>query len=280
GAAIAVRVNGADIVRVDGQVPRKLTLREADFDSMAAAGDDRQFRFGGVEFRARASRNPFGGTIALAAPEGGAEKLKGRAGSRVELDPGLAGSWVFLLDSDQTRRAGQGDSVGLLIAFVAEGEFARQSERLLADVEARLPETAARLSGLLAQVKRKPTPSKRRRGGDDEAADGADEPAEVPDEASIPDDVPTPEVDEVDEVAASAEDRSVPVEEAPEVADAAATEPADEPAEAPRSPAAPAGFGGAAGAGVDPREAAGTGPDDPDEGPSGPPVGFGGGRSG
>ncbi|MCB0971854.1 MAG: hypothetical protein KDA97_10145, partial [Acidimicrobiales bacterium] len=254
GAAIPVRVRGRNIERSDGAASRKLVLREGDFSSMADAGDDRSFRFGGVEFRARASRNPFGGTVAMAVPEGGAEKLKGRAGSRVELDPGLAGSWVFLLDSDKTRRAPRGEAVGLLIAFVAEGEFARQSERLLADVDERLPSTASRLTGLLAQVKHQPKPTKRRGDGNEAPAAGV---------ASGPEGEDDPPTD------------APPAEADPLVSPAAVSD-----AE-PAPPIAPTGFGGAAGAGVGPLDEI-----DPPEGSEGDddpptaPVGFGGGRPG
>ncbi|MEZ5183324.1 MAG: VWA domain-containing protein [Acidimicrobiales bacterium] len=99
GAAVPVRVGPRGAVRTDGPHERSLALREGDFRSLAGLGTARRFTFGGVVFRAKASRNLPGATVAMAAPEGGAEKLKGNAGSRVELDPGLAGSWVFLVDA-------------------------------------------------------------------------------------------------------------------------------------------------------------------------------------
>ena len=162
GTALPVVVSDKTISRADGAYKRGLTLRDGDFESLAAAGSDRRFTFGGVEFRARASRNPFGATIAMAAPEGGAEKLKGKAGSRVELDPGLAGSWVFLLDADRTRAASRGEVEGLLIAFIAEGDTSAQTARMLPDIQDRLPATAIRLAALVRQTAPK-APSKRSR---------------------------------------------------------------------------------------------------------------------
>lgn len=179
GSALPVRVKGDTITRTDGSYDRPFALRDADFDSLASAGNDRRFTFGGVEFRAKASRNPFGAMRAMAEPEGGAEKLKGRAGSQVQLDAGLAGSWVFLLDPDQTRSAAAGEADGLLISFVAEGDLRPQTSRLLPDIERRLPDTAATLGGLVretrAKAKRKPKKSDERpAGGEDPAPAGSD----------------------------------------------------------------------------------------------------------
>jgi hypothetical protein len=163
GTALPVRASQGAVTRVDGSHARSFSLRESDFGSLAGSGSDRRFTFGGVEFRARASRNPFGATIAMAAPEGGAERLKGNAGSRVELDPGLSGSWVFLLDPDKTRRAQRGDAEGLLIAFIAEGDANAQLQRMLPDVQKRLPGIADRLAGLVrASSPKAAKPSKRR----------------------------------------------------------------------------------------------------------------------
>ncbi len=220
GAAVPVQVVGPAISRTGGSFARPLSMRADDFGSLAATGSTRRFTFGGVVFRARASRNPFGATIALAAPEGGAEKLKGGAGSRVELDPSLAGSWVFLLDPDETRRAGDGKVVGLLLAFIAEGDVAPQFERLDKDISERLPDTAARLAGLVRQSKPKgrkaspapapaadPSPATADPGGGDQPPVGDAIPVEVValgpsvDEPGPDDDTPTivalgPSVDE------------------------------------------------------------------------------------
>ncbi len=182
GTALPVQVTGRTILRIDGTYPRPLSLRSDDFGSLATAGSERRFTFGGVEFRARASRNPFGATIAMAAPEGGAEKLKGRAGSRVELDPALAGSWIFLLDSDQTGMAKKGEVVGLLIAFVAEGSIDSQTARMMPDITDRLPDTAARLAGLVRSVRRKPS----KRAAAKASGDAEPLPAEV-EETTAPD---------------------------------------------------------------------------------------------
>lgn len=155
GAVIPVRVSGTDLFRTDGERRARLALRPRDFTSLSGTGEKRRFAFGGVEFRARASRNPFGSTAALAAPEGGAEKLKGNAGSKVELDPSLAGSWLFMLDPDRTRRAGQGIAEGDLIAFVADGDEGSQLGRMQRDIDGRLQRSANELAGLVRGKKRK-----------------------------------------------------------------------------------------------------------------------------
>ena len=265
GAAIPVQVSRRDVHRMDSGYPRRLSLREEDFKSIAHAGHDRQFTFAGVVFRAQASRNPFGATIAMAAPEGGAEKLKDKAGSRVELDPALAGSWVFLLDPDKTRRLHRGDAEGLLIAFVAEGDVSTQASRMLPDIEGRIPRIAERLAGLVRQVRPKAS-TKKRAAADDVAAE--------------PDAVDDDGVDEgpVGDAPAAGGAAGGATGEAPE----AAAEPAPSPtAPAEDAPPPPVGFGGAAR--VDPAsltspdggdEAAAPGDDD---GPAGPPVGFSGG---
>ena len=254
GTALPVQVKGKSIFRTDGSYPRPLSLRADDFGSLAAAGNDRRFTFGGVEFRARASRNPFGATIAMAAPEGGAEKLKGKAGSRVELDPGLAGSWIFLLDSDKTRRAPKGDVEGLLIAFVADGDIAAQTSRMMPDVTDRLPDTASRLAGLVRSTRRKPA----------KKAKAPATPVDVEADA---------EVDELDETVAP--DDAVepgPAADAPPAEAPAADEPAGD-ASASDAPAAPAGFSGAR-AEPPPPPPTTSGPGDDEPGP--PPVGFSG----
>jgi hypothetical protein len=149
GASLPVQVTGTTIFRLDEGRPKPFDLYASDFRSLSGAGHARRFAFGGIEFRARASRNPFGGTTALAAPEGGAEKLKGRVGSKVELDPGLAGSWVFLLDPDRTRTGVVKAAEGDLIVFIAEGDANVQTTRMLPDLQSRLPDTASRLANLV-----------------------------------------------------------------------------------------------------------------------------------
>jgi hypothetical protein len=268
GAALPVRISGRSITRTDRAYGRPLTLRSEDFGSLAAAGDDRRFAFGGVEFRARGSRNPFGATIAMAAPEGGAEKLKGGEGSRVELDPSLAGSWIFLLDSHKTRQAARGDVEGLLIAFVAEGDIAAQTSRMLPDITQRLPSTAATLAGLVRTTRRKPVSSRRKRRTD---------PSTTPDETALD--------DQAADADPSRSDSDISDAASTHVAEPDATAPAAErPDEvnAPETPEAPIGFGGA------PRgEALPPAPPTPppmgpsgssDDGPPTPPAGFSGTR--
>jgi hypothetical protein len=162
GAVLPVRVQGLELQRTDGPRPARLALRSSDFRSLEGSGGVRRFTLGGVQFRARASRNPFGSMAALAAPEGGAERLQGGAGRRVELDPGLAGSWIFLLDPDRTQRAGGGAAEGDLIAFLAEGETGAQLHRMQADIDERLPATAGDLAGLVRRKVTKDKASKRR----------------------------------------------------------------------------------------------------------------------
>ena len=315
GTAMPISVSGKSISRTDGPYPRPLSLREADFGSLATAGNDRSFTFGGVHFRAQASRNPFGATVAMAAPEGGAEKLKGRAGSKVELDPGLAGSWIFLLDSDKTRRAAKGDAEGLLLAFVAEGDINTQTNRMMPDITDRLPATASRLAGLVRQVKRKP-PSKKKAGAaptadvpaDEEATampigpstgdEGSDEPvetAETPEEhdrnlpvpmssmqplvTPPPERAPEPEAPDDQPIALGAPDGAgepIPLG-APDEPEVTDDADAAGAPEEPAAPSAPLGFGAAR---IDPVPSAPTADagDDDDDGPSGPPVGFSGTR--
>jgi hypothetical protein len=277
GAAIRVRVKGPTVQRIDGSFPKPLSLKSDDFDSLAAAGGNRRFTFGGVVFRARASRNPFGATIALAAPEGGAEKLKGGEGSRVELDPSLAGSWIFLLDSERTRRAPKGDVDGLLIAFVAEGDIATQTNRMLPDISKRLPSTASSLAGLVRETRRK-APSKRQQKAAADAAAAPAEDAGADDEVSpTPDDGPAADTG----VADVPTERDAPTQAADEVSgDVDATDEADPEVDTegddPPAPAAPTGFGGATVAAPQPSPAPSRDPGD-DE-PGGPPAGFSGRR--
>ncbi|MGN6692546.1 MAG: hypothetical protein ACTHN0_00065, partial [Aquihabitans sp.] len=259
GVALPVQVQQKQIFRVDGSYARPFALRADDFGSLATTGNNRRFTFGGVEFRARASRNPFEATIAMAAPEGGTTKLKGKVGSRVELDPALAGSWIFLLDSDKTRLAANNEVVGLLIAFVADGNVAVQIDRMIPDINLRLPDVAARLAGLVRRVKVK---SKKGKGDEEPVVEG-----EVSaDDAEEPTPTPTPP--------APAPKAAAPADDAPAEPSAPAPEPeTDEPA----APTTPVGFGGVAPGGVPSSAAADPLP--PDEGnddddPGGPPVGF------
>lgn len=177
------------LYRTDGGRLRPLTVTSEDFTSMAETGDARRFTFGGVEFRAKADRSPFGAPVAMAAPEGGAERLEGKAGSKVELETTLAGSWIFLLDPDRTRRVGPTEAVGNLLAFVSEGDATPQLARLVPELEEGLPTTAARLAALVRdkqskQDRTEKAPTARdkrpgrtnRRGGKAEEADaGSDE---------------------------------------------------------------------------------------------------------
>lgn len=273
GTALPVTVRGKRILRRrDGRlVP--LSLGAKDFGSLSGTGSNRRFRFGGVEFWARAARNPFAATMAMAAPEGGAEKLKGGAGSRVELDPALAGSWVFLLDPDRTRAAGDEAAEGLLIGFVAEEDTAAQAARMLPDIQERLPGTARELSGLVDEsaIRRRRRRSKRsgrhaRTPADVSAVDGSgtdEDPGATVDTAPA-DEAPTGEAptDEglVDDAASG---------------DAPAPETADTETDTDATAAAPLGFGGRA---PSPPVAPVTPPPapDPDSSDSGPPTGFGG----
>jgi hypothetical protein len=268
GAVIPVRAKGSSVQRTDGPYPRPLVLRPDDFASLASAGNDRRFTFGGVVFHARASRNPFGATVALAAPEGGAEKLKGGEGSRVELDPSLAGSWIFLLDAERTRAGSKDEVDGLLIAFVAEGDFSTQTNRMLPDIARRLPSTASLLAGLVRGTRKK-APTKRQQKAAAAKAKASTTPADV-------------EVEVDDALAAGADDAAAgPVEEVsppddPEIAPD--EDGADGSPEEPEAPRAPAGFGGAARGGASPiaPPPSEEGPDD--DGPGGPPLGFSGSR--
>ena len=148
-ASVPVKVQGSDIYRTEGGRIRPFELHEEDFTSLSGAGSSRRFVFGGVEFTARASRNPLGPMVAMAAPEGGAERLKGGAGRKVELDAGLAGSWVLLIDPDRTTRARSGVAEGNLIMFVTTGTFEPQARRLEDDLRRRLPSTASSLAKLV-----------------------------------------------------------------------------------------------------------------------------------
>lgn len=281
GAAIPVRVVGSGVQRTDGSFPKPLALRPEDFGSLAATGNHRRFTFGGVVFRAQASRNPFEGTVAMAAPEGGAEKLKGGEGSRVELDPGLAGSWIFLLDAERTRRAQKGDVEGLLLVFVAEGDLAAQTKRMLPDIAKRLPDTALSLAGLVRRTERK-APSKRQRKAVAETATAAEEVADLhaDDAVAATDGGAGPDTAET-EAPAPSEPPSEPPSAAPSTdervastAEQAAEDASEDTAEEPPAPAAPTGFGGMTGAAPPPPPPVG-GPPDEDE-PGGPPVGFSG----
>ncbi len=268
GASLPVLVSGRSVQRTDAGYPRTFLLKVEDFGSLAAAGHHRRFTFGGVVFRAKASRNPFSATIAMAAPEGGAEKLKGNEGSRVELDPALAGSWIFLLDADKTRRLPRGDAAGQLIAFVAEGDINTQTNRMVPDITDRLPQIADRLAGLVRQTKRKSPPKKK-----------AAAASSAPEAEADAEDGPTV----VDEAEVGELDNALAVEGAPGATDADAAEQAEAPAE-PAEPAeplapAPTGFGGRAH--LDPPAAA-PAPSEPadaddDDGPEAPPLGFSGG---
>ncbi|MFN8019611.1 MAG: VWA domain-containing protein [Acidimicrobiales bacterium] len=288
-ASLPVAVSGNAISRIDGDYPRGLALRDADFGSLATAGTTRRFTFSGVVFRARASRNPFGAAMAMAAPEGGAEKLKGNVGSRVELDLALAGSWVFLLDPDRTRRADRGDAYGQLLVFVAEGDIGTQVNKMMPDITDRLPATASRLAGVVRTTKRKPPAKPSKRSAKAQAAGEEASEAEVVglDDAEAPDAGAPPASDVVDPVAPAAEPAPAPeVAAGPEAEAASGAASEVEPEAAPElaaddrpAPAAPAGFGGAA---VD-RPVAPSAPadagadDDGDDQPPSAPVGFGGG---
>lgn len=314
GGVIPVRVDGERMWRTDGGRMATLMFAPSDFQSLADAGDPRRFTFGGIVFRARPSRNPFGASLALAAPEGGAEKLKGGAGSRVELDLGLAGSWVFLLDPDRTRQAGRtGIAEGRIIAFVSEGDPAAQISRITEDVYARLPRTAAGLAGLVMQ-KRPKAKKGRSSGGDAEAE--VDDTGDIDEVGAVDVDPGTTEaptaavdvdapfvVDGSGEVApatpappppppmsdavawsVSAADEAIPM---PSVVDEPIAMPAssDAPADPapsdpePDEPAAPVGFGGRPAA-VDPASVAPPVDDDPGPDDDAPPVGFTGGAPG
>jgi hypothetical protein len=158
-ASIPVQISQRIVSRMDAGYPRAFILRDDDFRSLADAGTSRRFTFGGIVFRARASRNPFGEMSALAAPEGGAEKLRGKEGSKVELEASLARSWVFLLDPDLTRRLPRGDAAGKLIAFVGESTLHEDLATMVPDIQARAPRIADHLAGLVRQA----TPSAAKR---------------------------------------------------------------------------------------------------------------------
>ena len=303
GTVIPVRVDGERMWRTDGGRMATLMFAPSDFSSLADAGDPRRFTFGGIVFRARPSRNPFGASLTLAAPEGGAEKLKGGAGSRVELDLGLAGSWVFLLDPDRTRRAGRdGVAEGRIIAFVSEGDPSGQISRITEDVYDRLPRTAAGLAGLVMQKRAKPKKARDADADADEveategeATEGDAAEGEAP-PAGAPAGDPTPSTaadavawsvaaaDEEPIATSASADEPIPMPAAieepipmPASADEPAADPEPEPEPGPEAPATPVGFGGRPAA-VDPSTVAAPTPDDdPDDTP---PVGFTGGAAG
>lgn len=273
GAALPVQLSQGALARTDGAYQRSLQLREADFESLAGLGTTRRFTFGGVVFAAKASRNPFGATVAMAAPEGGAEKLKGNAGSRVELDPGLAGSWVFLLDAAKTRQAIRGDAHGLLIAFIAEGDAAGQLQKLTADIQARLPDVAASLGGLVRATPAKPAKAPKAPKVVDADADAE------PDAVDAPDAPEEPSGDEApDEAAAADVAAAIIAAPLPDEVELTPDDFPDDPVDAEDqadAPAAPLGFGG--NAAVPPPPTPTAAPDDPDDGPSSAPTGFTGG---
>lgn len=244
GAVIPVRVDGRMLYRTDGARLRPLSVTADDFESMVGTGGPRRFAFGGVEFRAKASRNPFGAAMAMAAPEGGAERLDGKAGSKIELDTALAGSWIFLLDPDRTRRGGPTESVGRLVAFVAEGDATPQLRRMVPEVEEQLPTTASRLAALVRgkatrEANEEASTTAKGRGKAPKAKRGAaPEPVDAPETAPVveaPEPVVEPPVDEAPVVEAPVvEDSS----DDPPVVEASSDEPDDEP------PPPPLGFTG------------------------------------
>jgi hypothetical protein len=304
GASVPIHVADKRISRLDGGRLRPFSLRASDFASLQGTGSHRRFAFGGILFWARASRNPFGATVAMAAPEGGAEKLRNNEGSRVELDPTLAGSWVFLLDADKTRAANKGEAVGQLIAFVSEGDAEGQVRAMVPDVEDRLPAVASNLAGLVRQVKRRakparaPKPAKEAKPAKEPKGAKAAKAAKAKERVV---EVPTAEPEPPAEAAAGLRrgpkrdtrrtfpvtgiDPTLPAPAGEPEAEPAEAEPEVEPteAEAPPAeepgPAAPAGFTGGPAAGAVPSgtsSAPGDDVDDADVPPPSAPLGFGG----
>ncbi len=189
GASVPVVVRKDRILRPDPEsgALSPLALHANDFENLEGAGESahRHFTWTGLDFVARSGLNPFAEGHAVVAPEGGAADLKGREGTKVDLDLGLAGSWLFLLDQDATSSAATGRTSfsepaevhGRLVAFIADGSARQQLRRLLPDINKRLPQTARRLTELAqaAVAKHKPAKSdkKDKKDGADKGAKGS-----------------------------------------------------------------------------------------------------------
>ncbi|HEV7720882.1 MAG TPA: VWA domain-containing protein, partial [Iamia sp.] len=146
GARIPVLVTGkGQVLRTDGGVGA-LHLMPSDFVPLTGRAR-RRFTWGGLVFGARTSLNPFAEPYATVAPEEGTADVS-REGRRTDLDLGLVGSWLFLLDQDASRAAPAGEVHGILVAFASAGDEAGQGDRIAGAVQQRGPTVARRLAVL------------------------------------------------------------------------------------------------------------------------------------
>ncbi len=144
---VVVGVRGA-VLRTDGGALRPMFLAPGDFAPLEIEGRRRRrFRWGGLAFAARTSLNPFAEPYAVVAPAEGTADVS-REGRRTDLDLGLVGSWLFLLDPDASRAATPGEIHGAVVAFASESDLAGQGERLAGSVMVKAPATAHRLAEL------------------------------------------------------------------------------------------------------------------------------------
>ncbi|HEX7131060.1 MAG TPA: VWA domain-containing protein [Iamia sp.] len=148
GAHVPVVVRpGEQVLRADGGRLTGMHLRPADFAPLEGLDARRRFAWGGLVFAARTPLNPFAEPYAVVAPEEGKADVS-REGQRTDLDLGLVGSWLFLLDQDASRAGRPGDVHGAIVAFASEADQAGQADRLAADVQQRAPAVARRLAHL------------------------------------------------------------------------------------------------------------------------------------
>ncbi|HMJ75799.1 MAG TPA: VWA domain-containing protein [Iamia sp.] len=141
---VVVTRNG-QVLRTDGGLGT-MHLMPSDFESLAGRGR-RRFTWGGLVFGARTALNPFAEPYATVAPEEGTADVS-REGRRTDLDLGLVGSWLFLLDQDASRAATAGEVHGILVAFASEGDEAGQGDRIAGSVLQRGPTVSRRLAVL------------------------------------------------------------------------------------------------------------------------------------
>jgi hypothetical protein len=144
---VVVGSRGA-VLRTDGGGLRSMSLGPEDFAPLEIEGRRRRrFRWGGLAFAARTSLNPFAEPYAVVAPAEGTADVA-REGRRTDLDLGLVGSWLFLLDPDASRAAPPGEVHGAVVAFASEADLAGQSDRLAGVIMVKGPGTARRLAVL------------------------------------------------------------------------------------------------------------------------------------
>lgn len=148
GARVPVVVDTrGELLRSDGGSRSVWHLGPEDFASLEGLGAHRRFTWGGLVFRARTSVNPFAEPYATVVPEEGTADVS-REGRRSDLDLGLVGSWIFLLDQGASRAARPGEVHGVVVAFASEAGVQRQADRLAGDLRERGPALARRLARL------------------------------------------------------------------------------------------------------------------------------------